>query len=68
MESKAKRKTIRRVVLGFIRVEENETLEEAIGYYAGPDGTLRLDSLEEVESDIVINNGGRAYKITAEAV
>lgn len=67
MESKAKRKTIRRVVLGFIRVEENESPAESIGYYATPSGIVQLETLQEVEEDILAN-GGRAYKITAEAV
>lgn len=72
MENATKKtKIIRRVELGFIGVAADETPEEAIGYYAGPDGTLRLD---KSKVDALSRNtelqcpGARAYRIVAEPV
>lgn len=69
-ELKAKKTVIRRVELGYIRVDAGETPAQAIGYYAGPGGSLKLDKTKaEALYDPMQNcPGARAYRVFAELV
>lgn len=69
-------KTIRRTTLGYICKLPDDTLAEAIGYHASPDGTVDLNkSAEEAKGflDPGIYTpeelaGARVFRIVAEAM